>query len=201
MDRHSVRFGRHLVGAALGVAGVALTGALMACPVEPVGEAKPVVDCVERYSLEVVNGARGLVRVRLDVGAFINGEHDSGIIVLESGEKKTLEVSTGPTGCHDSQETNVLVTSLKKVEFFDQGRSDPYRTYHYPTYKCARFPAPCASDEGYIHLSTDGTWERLFVESSDRPFYLERDEDVPDLARIVITFVPGAEDGGEGSVE
>ena len=201
MDLRSVRFGRYSIGAALGAAGVALTGVMMACPVEPIGEAKPVVDCVERYSLEIVNGATGVVRVRLRVGAFIDGEHDSGIVVLERGEKETLEVSTGPTGCHDSQETNVLVTSLQQVEFFEQGSSDPYRTYYYERYRCARFPAPCTSDEDYVHQSADGTWERLFVESTGRPFYLERDKDVSDLARIVITFVPGAEDGGEGSVE
>ena len=201
MDRRSVRLGRHLVGAALGAAGVALTGAVMACPVEPIGEAKPVVDCVQRYSLEVVNGASGRVRVRLGVWGFINGDNDSGIIVLESDEKEILEVSTGPTGCHESQETNALVRSFGTVEFFDQGRSEPYRTYRYETYRCPRFPAPCTSDEEYIYQSADGTRERLFVESSDRPFYLERDEDVPDLARIVITFVPGAEDGGEGPVE
>lgn len=201
MDRLSVRLGRRLVGAALGAAGVALTSAVMACPVEPIGEAKPVVDCVQRYSLEVVNGASGRVRVRLRAWAFINGDHDSGIIVLESGERETLEVSTGPTGCHELREPNVLVRSFGTVEYFDQGRSEPYRTYRYETYRCGRLPAPCTSDEDYIYQSADGTMERLFVESADRPFYLERDEDVPDLARIVITFVPSSEDGGDGATE
>lgn len=161
-----------------------------------------MVDCAVGYSLEVVNGAGGPARVRLSAWGFINDALDSGIIVLESGETETFEVSSGPTGCHDSpQETNVLVRAFGTVEFFDQGRSEPYRTFRYNMYKCARAPSPCASDEEYIHLSAAGTWERLFVESPDRPFYLERDEAVPDLARIVITFVPGVEDAGEGAVE
>ena len=46
------------------------------------------------------------------------------------------------------------------------------------------------------HQSSDGTWDNLFEKSPQRPFYLEQDGEAPDLARIVITFVPG---GGEPS--
>ena len=47
----------------------------------------------------------------------------------------------------------------------------------------------------------DGTTERLFVESPDRPFYLERDKEDPELGRLVITFVPGADAGSGDAVE
>ena len=43
-----------------------------------------------------------------------------------------------------------------------------------------------------FHRSSDGATENLFVESPDRPFYLERDKEDPALGRLVITFVPSS---------
>ena len=48
----------------------------------------------------------------------------------------------------------------------------------------------------FYYDRADGVREYLFVESADRPFYLERSKEDPDLARIVITFVPSVDDGG-----
>ena len=50
-------------------------------------------------------------------------------------------------------------------------------------------------------MGPDKRGESLFVESADRPFYLERDNDDSDLARIVITFVPSAEPDAEDTRE
>ncbi len=45
-----------------------------------------------------------------------------------------------------------------------------------------------------VYTRSDGTKERLFVKSPERPFYLERDHDDGDVSRLVITFVPKAEE-------
>lgn len=39
------------------------------------------------------------------------------------------------------------------------------------------------------------------MESPDRPFYLVRDKQDPELARVVITFVPSVEAGSGDVVE
>ena len=93
--------------------------------------------------------------------------------------------------CPPLPEPNVLVRGFSRIRFYDERAEDPYRTYDYPHSSWA------GSDAQYQHQLSDGTWERLFVESPDRPFYLERDDDDPELARIVITFVPSAETGAE----
>ena len=55
----------------------------------------------------------------------------------------------------------------------------------------------CSDDTKSFRRHPDGVEELLFVESPDRPFYLERDKEDLDLGRIVITFVP---DAGPSSV-
>ena len=87
-----------------------------------------------------------------------------------------------------------------RYTFFREGASQPYRSFVYLTRLCDGSSDSC-SDERFYHRSSNGTWERLFVESPDRPFYLQRDKDDPDLARIVITFVPSAEPGSERVAE
>ncbi len=95
--------------------------------------------------------------------------------------------------CSHLPEPNVLVRLFSGIRFHEEGSEDPYRSYDYPHSRCVY---PVCRDPQHEYQSSDGTWERLFVESPDRPFYLERDED-PELARIVITFVPSAESGAE----
>ena len=53
----------------------------------------------------------------------------------------------------------------------------------------------------YYYDPADGVKEYLFVESPDRPFYLERDSDDPDLGRIVITFVPHPDDDADSGMD
>ena len=85
------------------------------------------------------------------------------------------------------------------MHFFLEGDAEPYRSYTYRDWGC---DGPCESDDRYrFATSPDGTRDRLFVESPGRPFYLEHDKEDHDLARIVITFVPGARAGAEGAVE
>lgn len=101
----------------------------------------------------------------------------------------------GLTGCDALPENgNERISSFAELQFYDQDSEDPYRSYYYPFARCEDWPA-C---DRVIHQSTDGTWENLFEKSPQRPFYLERDGEAPDLARIVITYVP---DGGATSGE
>lgn len=96
-------------------------------------------------------------------------------------------MSMGPTGCDALPEIrNRGISSFAEIQFYDRDSEDPYRSYSYMSARCEDWPA-C---NRVIHLSTDGTWKNLFMESPQRPFYLERDGEDPDLARIVITFVP-----------
>ncbi len=77
--------------------------------------------------------------------------------------------------------------------FYSSGSDVAYRGYVYLGFGCDVNLAACEDpddDTLVVHRSSDGTPERLFVESPDRPFYLERDEKDRDLARLVITFVP-----------
>ena len=103
----------------------------------------------------------------------------------------------GLIGCEELPErSSEYVSAFKDIAFFYQGSEDPYKSYTYPASRCGN--AACSS---VMHRSSDGTWENLFVESPDRPFYLERDGEESDLARIVITFVPTAESGSTGAPE
>ena len=45
-------------------------------------------------------------------------------------------------------------------------------------------------DAECVYIRTDGAVDRLFLESPDRPFYLERDRANSGLGRMVITYVP-----------
>ncbi len=128
---------------------------------------------------------------------YSTGTFNSGIVTLESEAKRTFMVTFGLIGCEAVPESNnEYVSAFAEICFFDQRSNDPYKCYAYPTARCA--DAMCSN---VMHRSSDGTWENLFVESPDRPFYLERDGEEPDLARIVITFVPTAESGSTGAPE
>ena len=157
-----------------------------------------------RYILEVGNNAVESAKVRIFVGGqdfkdMATGVRTppgsgSGIISLGSGERSMFEMSLH--GPKDSLEDNDLVRSFRRVGFFEDKTESPYKSYDYAPVGCRDVPpgADC-SDDAWVHQRADGTEEVLFVESPDRPFYLERDREDPDLARIVITFVPEASAG------
>lgn len=190
--------GRRACAAALGVTAAVLAVGLAACPVSSPIVAKPTEDCHVRYSLEVANEASDRVRVRITISATSfspPGKYDAGILSLESGEKMMFAMTWGLTGCDALPENgNERIESFAEIRFYDQDSEYPYRIYYYPFARCEDQP-DC---NRVIHQATDGTWENLFEESPQRPFYLERDGEDPDLARIVITFVPG---GGAPSGE
>lgn len=178
-----------------------VAGALViACRVEgtpPVAHIDTdLVGCGYHYSLEVANDASASVRVRIAFNAGFDVPDadndatyiDEHVIVLESGERRTYPM--GICGAH-LPDPNVLVRWFGRIHFYNEGSGDPFRSYYYPISRWED------SDAQYVYQSSDGTWERLFVESPDRPFYLERDDDNAELARIVISFVPNAEAGAE----
>ena len=161
---------------------------------------QPTVDYAAIYYLEIANDAAeyAVVRVFLggsfkDLATGVRGPSGSGsgIISLRSDERRTFEVSV--FGPRDSAEDNNLVSSFGRIEFFEENLDTPYRGYYYPIGGgCGDVPpgSDCSDDLRIYRRDPDGTEERLFVESPDRPFYLERDKEDPELGRIVITFVP-----------
>ena len=158
------------------------------------------------YSLEIVNDSADGVRMNvgmrghkfLDMLIDPREPFTNGIVALEGGERRRVEMSTG-IGAEDSQEDSYLVRDFREIHFFDPGKSVPYRSYEYERIGCV---GGCGSDHTlFLHVRSDGVEERLFLESPDRPFYLERDKEDGDLARIVITFVPSADEGSGNGVE
>ena len=185
-------------------AGAALAG-LVVASCHPALYADPFAG----YLLEVSNLAADRVTVRvkmgghdfLDVRTESSESFSSGVFPLESGESRKFRMQSG-RGVVDSQEDGYLVSFFGAVYFYETGESDPYRSYEYKYVVCDGEGSGCWDDLTLIfHERPDGTKEYLFVESPDRPFFLERDEENLDLGRIVITFVPSAEDGSEKSVE
>ena len=137
------------------------------------------VDYAAEYDLEVVNEAGDRVRIRL-TGV-------SGVFDLNSRERRTFRLSV--LGPRDSHADNVLVRGIGGIEFFDAGAHVPYEIYRYGTSWC-----PGSTDDTRcVYDRSDGATDRLFVAAPDRPFYLQRDQENPDLARLVITFVPTSE--------
>ena len=159
-----------------------------------------VTDPAALWSLEVRNEASDRVRVAIGFripGISVSWDPDpyKNVIVLDSGESRRFDAGSSLT--IDSSEDNDEVLFLDRVEFYAPEADTPYRRYVYPSYhRCVR-----GRDETHcVHERADGTMERLFVKSPERPFYLELDKQDGDLARLVITFVPDAEpsaaDGG-----
>ena len=166
---------RSVLGRFIGSIVVAAIGSLATSCDRPAGH----VDYAAAYDLEVVNEARDRVRIR------VAGVYD--IFDLNSAEKRTFRLSL--LGARDSPADNDLVRGVAGVEFYDADANVPYEILRYGTWRC-----PDANDDTLcVYNGFDGATERLFVKSPDRPFYLERDKDNPDLGRLVITFVPGAE--------
>lgn len=137
------------------------------------------VDYAAAFDLEVVNEASD--RVRIGIGGV------RGIFDLESTERRTFRLSV--LGPRDSPADNDLVRGVSRVAFYHADAVVPYEIHRYGTRWC-----PDSDDDTLcVYDRFDGATARLFVKSPDRPFYLERDEENPDLGRLVITFVPGAE--------
>lgn len=155
-----------------------------------------------RYFLEVVNLATGGVKVNVLAGAgFVDARHQpwSGIFSLASDERRTFEMSI--RGASDTLVDNRYLRWCGRIRFYEANSDTHYRSYAYDDVGCTPNCWVIDDDTLIVYRSSDGTKERLFVESPDRPFYLERDTEDPDLGRLVITFVPEADTGSEDAVE
>lgn len=188
------------------VIGVAL---LAGCSVTACRLAQPHIDYAATYFLEVANDATEDVRTNFSMGGqdFMDilpfeqrSRSWSGIFSLESGERRTFEMSLfGPP---DSLEDNFFVGGLSDINFYEVDSDTPYRSYEYRSTGCGYPTCWDSNDDTLIyHRRGDGTKDYLFVESPDRPFYLERDKENLDLGRLVITFVPGAQAGSREALE
>lgn len=191
------------------VFGILFVAAVLSCySVAACHVAQPTVDYFTEYDLEIVNGTPQSVRILvhiggqdfkdIETGVWVRSGDGSGIITLGSGERRTFRMSLFG-GWKDSPEDNHLVTYFRRIGFFEENSNAPYKSYEYllSSYDsmprgCSDVPpaSDCSDDAWLFERRPDGTGVRLFVESPDRPFNLERDQEDPDLARIVITFVP-----------
>ena len=168
------------------------------------GCVEPTVDYAAFYHLEVANDAAeyALVRVQLGshtergifyddkfkdlaTGASIPYGSGTGILALMSGERTTLEVTV--YDLKDSAADSHLVRSFSRIEFLRRAQISLTEATTTRLADVAMFRSAW-THRRYRDLED----ERLFVESPDRPFYLERDSEDPELGRIVITFVPSA---------
>ena len=183
-----------------------VTATVLACHLVPAcRQTQPTVDCSTRYSLEVANDAAGRVRIRFGIGgqAFMDIPASeqrsgswSGIVALDRGDRRAFEKSA--FGPRDSPEDNFLVRSFGDIHSYEADSDTLYRNYEHPFGRCGD-DLVCwdsGDDTLFYHIHSNGTTEHLFVELPERPFYLERDKEDPDLARIVITFIPSVADAG-----
>ena len=151
------------------------------------------------FYLEIVNESSDSVRVqigmknsdfRIPADDRRNFHRRSGVLVLASNERMIFAMETHGLVPADGR----FVSGLQEVYFYDEDGENPYKSYQYPGYRC-NGNSTCedaGDDTTVVHLRSDGVRENLFVESPERPFYLERDEEDVDLGRIVITYVPSA---------
>lgn len=155
-----------------------------------------------RFDLEVVNraGASVGVQIKMMAARFCRpiggGRRDySGIAVLRGGERHVFELDV--YGVEDSSEDGRFVDEFEEVYFYVPGADAPYVRYALQT--CARPNRYLGEDIPCVYEPGEGRklWEKLFVETPDRPFHLERVAGEGDRARVVITSVP-AEDSGVG---
>ncbi len=161
----------------------------------------------QEFTLEVVNNSSDRVRVQIAMmGSYllrgavdalrtsVGPDPDPYVLELDVDERVSVTVIRSiPAGAKDSAEDGVYVRELSAVYFFAEEAVFAYRGYAYLGFGCGVELAACedSDDDSLVfHRSAGGALERLFVESPDRPFYLERDEQNRDLARLVITFVP-----------
>ncbi len=160
-----------------------------------------------KYTLEVVNEANEPASVRLGIrgdgfrvrwdGPGFEYRSTSDLIHLDTKESRTFAMLYSSDGLDpDSAADNFLIREFFQIQFFREDTDRPYKVYGYAHSRCPGGEYRC-DDEMLVY----GSRQRLFVESPTRPFYLERDEDDLDLARIVITFVPSPESGAVSAVD
>lgn len=178
------------------------------------GRPMGVSEAAAKWSFEVVNEATDRVRIKVGFRGRLNPVHGDGgphVIypvneddgdptvsrgfVLDMAERITFDMAAAFFA--DSSEDSDFIRYFYRLDFLDEDSGAAFRSYVYPSAQCdGRIETHCV----YVHEHSDGTMERLFVESPERPFYLERDTQDGDLARLVITFVPdtrsSADDGG-----
>ena len=194
---------------------IATAAAMAGCVATACWRPMGVKDSVASWTLEIANESGRLVRVEISMisqyfslpSATRGGKYGptsgptSGIIVLESGERRTVRMTTG-RGSRNSLEDNRYVADFQQLMYYAES-DRPYRSYAYRGHRCSvgafKTCVDARDDTLWIHERSDGTEERLFVKSPERPFYLERDKQDGDLARIVITFVPSPDEvAGDG---
>ena len=183
----------------VGLLGVTAFGSILAsCSVEPIPPDPPTGPAVARFFLEIVNESSE--RARVQVVMFTTYfeippkriDRRSGVIDLESNGKMTFKMVQNHS--LDDVWDSLYIRWFKEAHFYDEDTDSPYRSYVYESFDCLGFYCEGPGDDTLVvHWSADGTTEQLFLESPDRPFYLERDTEDPRLGRVVITFVPSAD--------
>ena len=207
---HSQRVGVLVIAAAF-LSGYLVTACRL-CPAVDSGVVDDAGDIRAYYStlyfLEIHNAASDRVRIQITMQAqwFWTPLEPLGqqlsttsvVFPVESGEKRKFRMVAGP-GRLAFSENNVHVRFFRAIRFFAPGAETPHASYTYPSFDCSvRDPDtwwgddPACSDDTFVYDSADETTERLFVQSPDRPFFLERDKEDSDLGRLVIASVPRA---------
>ena len=169
-------------------------------------EPEDAFGCMADFSLEVVNNASDQIRIQIEMSDSDHWSETvfsadgslhtrrSGIFNLDSNEKLRFSARSTFFGECGSP-ANFHLRDIGAVSFYEAGADIPYRGYVYLAFGCGVDLAACEEfddDTLIFHRSSDGATENLFVESPDRPFYLERDKDDPALGRLVVTFVPSS---------
>ena len=163
--------------------------------------------CAVDFTLELVNGTGGQVRVQLTMmrgygddyttirphGEDFSGDDysKSGIVDLDAGERRLFLVHGRFFDA--SAPYNLYVGSVGSVQFYHKGDDAAYKSYVFVAFGCGTDLSACdrpIDDAQVYHRSSAGTADTLFIESSDRPFYLERDKNDSALGRVMITSVP-----------
>ena len=174
------------------------------------GLGRMVISYVPRGQfLEVINESGDRIRIQIamrDDASFLaptwgnRYRHSSGILALDNDERTTLAMSPG-AGPRESPVNIRYIRLFAALHFYRLGAHTPYRSYVYDTWWCG----PDVTDDTscVYYRRSDGAVDRLFERSPDRPFYLERDREDLNLARLVVTFepsgVPGSESPGSAS--
>lgn len=163
--------------------------------------------CSAEFALEVVNATSERIRLQVAMisGYFqgypsVPGDDYKRTDIFElSGGSRTRFAMQSVMGIVDSLEDGFYVRGFGAVFFYAKQAQVPYRGYVYLGFGCGVEVTACGTpDDGALihHRALDGTNNNLFLEAADRPFYLEVDNDNPDLGRLVITAVPsGSPDG------
>ncbi len=171
-------------------------------------------DPIARFSLEVVNRANTAVRIQINMGHSVSMPEGrvprgyTGILDLDKNARQMFQ--GGTLGAKDSGADNHMVRNFRGIFYYEQGADKPYLAYTYRTDECAHAHASSVVGDDTLCLydiamvwwdygNSEGAFDRLFVQSADRPFYLELDEEDHDLARVVIRLVPDPERGSGSS--